>query len=143
MKRIQIQATSERGQSMIEMAVAFVVLLILIAGVTDLGRAFFTYMALRDAAQEGAAYGSMNPTDTVGIVERVRHSSSDPVDLMSADVSVGVTVVGSACSGNGIRVTVSYDDFPMIMPFFATFMGVNSIDLSAFVVDEILTPKCP
>ncbi len=44
-----------------------VILLFLVGGIVDLGRGFFTYMALRDAVQEGALYGSINPTLTTEI----------------------------------------------------------------------------
>jgi Flp pilus assembly protein TadG len=47
----------ENGQSMVEFAFGMVILMIILVGIVDLGRAFFTFMALRDAAQEGAVYG--------------------------------------------------------------------------------------
>ncbi|MFC1879838.1 TadE/TadG family type IV pilus assembly protein, partial [Chloroflexota bacterium] len=59
--------SGQDGQSLVEFAVALVFLLLLIAGIVDVSRALFTYMALRDAAQEGALYGSTNPLDTGGI----------------------------------------------------------------------------
>jgi len=52
----------QKGQSMVELSIAFIVLLMLLAGVIDMGRAFFTYSALQDAAQEGAAYASTQST---------------------------------------------------------------------------------
>lgn len=53
----------EQGQSLVELALSLVLLLTLLAGLVDFGRAFFTYVALRDAAQEGAAYASViNPS---------------------------------------------------------------------------------
>jgi Flp pilus assembly protein TadG len=52
---------SERGQSLVELTLTFMILLVLLGGVLDLGRALFTFVALRDAAQEGAVYGSIQP----------------------------------------------------------------------------------
>ena len=49
---------NENGQSLVEFGVSVVILLILSAGVVDAGRAFFVYMAMRDAVQEGALFGS-------------------------------------------------------------------------------------
>lgn len=49
----------EQGQSLIELSLSLVMLLILLAGLVDLGRGFFTYITLRDAAQEGASYASV------------------------------------------------------------------------------------
>ena len=50
---------------MIELALSFTVLLFLLMGVIDLGRAFFALSAMRDAAQEGAVYGSLSPVDII------------------------------------------------------------------------------
>jgi hypothetical protein len=62
----------EKGQSLLELAVSLVVLLILLAGVVDFGRIAFYYIALRDAAQEGASYGSIFPNDNYQIFERTK-----------------------------------------------------------------------
>ena len=55
MKNALNYSDSEKGQSMVELAVSVVVLLILLAGVVDLGRLAFYYITLRDAAQEAAS----------------------------------------------------------------------------------------
>ncbi len=54
---------SERGQSLVEFSLGMVVLLVLVVGITDTARAMFTYLSMRDAAQEGALFGSVNPVD--------------------------------------------------------------------------------
>ena len=50
---------SEKGQSLIELAFGIVVLLILLAGIVDIGRLLFFYISMRDAAQEGAVFGQI------------------------------------------------------------------------------------
>src|SRR5512135_3673178 len=72
MKKVRIFKSSERGQSLVELAAGLLVLLILVMGIIDLGRALFYYTTLRDAAQEGAVYGAINPQDCYGIVARAR-----------------------------------------------------------------------
>ncbi len=146
MKKQISPKTQERGQSMVELALAFVILLMMIAGVTDLGRAFFTYMALRDAAQEGAAFGSLYPTNTAGIVDRVEGSaggSTHPIDFNDENIDIHSEVIGPACLGGGIKVTVEYNAFQFIMPVWSLWFPQNSIDLSASMTDEILNPPCP
>ena len=59
MKDNQENDRRERGQSLVELAISMTVLLILLAGLVDLGRGFFTFITLRDAAQEGASYASV------------------------------------------------------------------------------------
>jgi len=132
----------EKGQSLVELALTLLIILTLLAGAVDFGMAFFSYVALRDAAQEGALYGSLYPTDTNGISNRVRQSSSAPVNL--SDISK-VTVSLSPppyCRNEPITVTVRYD-YQLSMPFIGAILGVNTIQLSAAVTDTILNPKCP
>jgi len=131
---------SERGQSLVEMAMSLVILLLLVGGVVDLGRAFFTFMALRDSVQEGALYGSINPTLTQEIKNHVLNSSNMVPDMIAGD-DITVTVVGAPCTGNGIRVTATYPDFPITMPFMGAIVG-QTILISATVTDTILSPGC-
>jgi Flp pilus assembly protein TadG len=145
---------SERGQSLVELAVSLLVLLYLLSGAVEFGLAFFQYVQLRDAAQEGALYGSMNPHDQTSIVNRVRNASYSPIDLRQADSSLPgyVTVnvkakdkdsgadipVTGACEGDGVEVTVKFDH-KVFMPFMSKFIG-STITLNATVTDTILTP---
>jgi Flp pilus assembly protein TadG len=131
----------ERGQSLVEMAIALVILLLLVGGIVDLGRAFFTFMALRDAVQEGALYGSVNPTLTTEIKNHVLSSSDMIPDLIGSD-DITVSVIGTACTGNGIQVTATYSDFPITMPFMGTVLGGQTISISATITDTILSPGC-
>ena len=138
---------SQRGQSLVEFSVSMVFVLVLLAGLVDIGRGMFAYMALRDAAQEGAAYGSLNPSMTSAIEDRVVGSSTMLQSLRdeygeSAPVDIQVNYMGSLCTGNGIEVTVTYDDFPVTMPLVGLFLGSQSVDISASAANTILTPKC-
>lgn len=54
-------AGGSHGQALVEMAISFIILILILSGVVDLGRAFFTYVALQNAAGEGAYYGSAFP----------------------------------------------------------------------------------
>jgi Flp pilus assembly protein TadG len=145
MSNHQNPARNEKGQSLVEFAFSLVVLLLLVAGVVDLGRALYTYMGLRDAAQEGALYGSTNPTLNSEIESRVRNSSNLLQDISAdanANTSVQVTVLGSACTNNAINVRVSYTNFPITMPFLGTIIGSQTVGISADVTDTILSPSC-
>ena len=137
--------THERGQSLTELAVMMTFLLVLLAGTVDLGRAFFTYITLRDAAQEGALCGSVGAEDCPDIDYRVRHSSKQNwVSLNDPGlVEVVDTLPADACAGDEVRVTVSYNDFPLTMPFLGALVGTQSVDISASVADTVLTPTCP
>lgn len=140
---------SETGQSFTEMAISLVFILILLAGIVDLGRMFFVFISLRDAAQEGAVYGSFCPADVAGIQARARSASTNPVNLYdTANIAVVITPdcsdVANAAScntGDGLTVTVISPNFRLTMPFLG---GVN-IPLNGRVTDTILTNAyaCP
>ncbi len=76
---------SERGQSFVEFSIVVVFLVTLVAGVADLGRAFFSYLSLQDAAQEGATYASAYPTwcyrTNIRVRDTIRNFSSLTVKI--------------------------------------------------------------
>jgi len=140
---------SERGQSLVELAISIFILVYLLAGAVEFGLAFFQYVQLRDAAQEGALYGSLNPPTSAGdtakidtIKDRAKNASSSPIDL-AGDPSVTVDVLvtdGQYCEGGSLQVTVSYPH-QVFMPFMSQFIG-STVDLNAVVTDTILSPIC-
>jgi Flp pilus assembly protein TadG len=139
------KTAGERGQSMVELAISLVILLLLLTVIVDGARILFTYMALRDAAQEGSLYGSIEPDDSNGITARVRNAS-DMVRGFGAGpigVQVQVTYSGAHCAGNTISVKVTYATFPLTMPLIGAFIGSQTVPISATANDAILRPGCP
>jgi hypothetical protein len=137
------KSTSRRGQSLLEFSLTLTVMILLLAGIVDFGRAFFILVELRDAAQEGALYGSFNPTDSTGIIERTKTAAYTPVDLVNdPDVSIPAPIIhGGACEGGSIEVQVLYT-FHISMPFLTGIIGSQTIPLRASVTDTILYPYC-
>lgn len=145
MQREKNQPKIERGQSMVELALAISVLMILLAGTIDLGHAFYVWLAMRDAAQEGASYGSIKPMDSSGILKRIQDNYTQVITDPSAIVSVSVTYAGAKCLSNNpstITVVVNYQNFPITMPLLGFFIG-DSIPIHATINDSIIAPKCP
>lgn len=132
----------ERGQSLTETAISFVILMLVLAVGVDLGRMYFSLISLREAAEEGALYGSFNPTDTSGIIARVRSSSNTPVNLAdTATVTVSVSTPTGACAGNRLIVTVTHQ-FRLTMPFVGAIIGTQNLSLPASSSSTILRPTC-
>jgi hypothetical protein len=50
-----------RGQSLVEFALVLPILLLLLAGAIDLGRAYFSAISLENAVKEGAFFGARDP----------------------------------------------------------------------------------
>jgi Flp pilus assembly protein TadG len=164
MKQKTLFTSREHGQSLVEFAISLTILLILVAGIFDAARALFTYLSLRDAAQEGALYASINPTDTDEIVARACQASDvlnnlgancheeacDANDQYCVDIDVNLT--GLACMGatngvaHGVEVVVNYPNYPLTMPLIGQLIGregTYTVPISASVIDTIITPTCP
>jgi hypothetical protein len=153
-KQFSSPKKSERGQSLSEFAISLVFLLTLLSGVVDLGRAFFAYIIIRDAAQEGAVYGSIVSKEDLNafksaVADRVEAAYLDPSNPSEVPIDINVMnvqtdIIGAACAapGNGVRVTVDYS-LPVTMPFLGAVIGSQDIQLSTSVEDSILSPICP
>lgn len=148
---------SARGQSLVELAVSLPVLVLLLLGTVDFGMAIFSYSILRDAAQEGAFYGSFDPANEDEIESRARNISprgdervfSSPVNLRDETlIKVSVEPIGEPCQGvsngaaNSLRVNVSYE-YPILMPFAGQVIGRPTILLTGTATSVILQPACP
>ncbi len=53
----------ERGQSMVEMALAFPILLLVLAGTLEVGKYFNDYLTILDATREAARYAADSGLD--------------------------------------------------------------------------------
>jgi hypothetical protein len=153
---------SEKGQSLVELALSLTFILILLAGTVYFGIGLFYYIAMRDAVQEGAVYASMNPPASSGscpgtgdpafeeLCDRVKTTSggSGLVQVLYDSVStdVDVTLSGAACEGNTVTVDFTHEYSLAWLPigsFIEPFIGSNSIMLRATVTNVILSPPCP
>ena len=134
----------EKGQSLVEFAFGVVVLVILVAGIFDLGRALFTYMAMRDAAQEGALWASVNAntSNLSTAVENRVLNASDTISSLQSDLVISVNINSQACGGNAVTVHVSYPNYPLTMPFMGAIIGSQTVPIHASVTDTILRPAC-
>jgi Flp pilus assembly protein TadG len=129
-------AKPREGQSLVELALAVPLLLLIMLGTIDIGRAFFDYVDMRNAAREGASYYAKNPTDSAGAVLRVKNHG------VPSDVAVSVVCENGSCTtinGTGrVRVTVSRTFKPVTTGFLSTF-GLGSFNLSASATMRVMT----
>lgn len=142
------QRWSENGQSLVELALIITFLLILVAGLVDLGRMIFTYLTMRDAAQEGAVYGSIEPNQCTDIENRVLDNLPAYQVFTSADIAIDFNGTNpcpydNVSNGSIITVTVS-SNFDISMPFLGAILKTNTVPLSASISDTVLcSPSCP
>jgi Flp pilus assembly protein TadG len=144
MKRVIQPKQKERGQSMVELALTITILMVLLAGTIDLGRALFVWLGMRDAAQEGASYASIKPTDDIGIRARMKFNYDQVIRDPDAIVNVAIDFSGPKClSANQTQITVKieYKNFKLTTPFLGTFID-NEIPIRATINDSVISPMC-
>jgi Flp pilus assembly protein TadG len=142
------------GQSLVELAISLMIIMLLVLGAVETGMAIFQYVTISDAAQEGANYASVHPggdsssnaseiqnrNDTQ---KRVIATASDVVQLTASNIFIKVN--GAACEGstggvpNSIEVKVEFDH-KIIFPLYP---GSAPIKLRAQATNTILSPMCP
>jgi len=133
------------GQSLVEMAFAMTILIILLAGLVDMGRAWYIFTGIQDAAGEGAAYGLIKPTwhdnsdnaDPNNITYRaLNEAKGNQINWDAATVTVDAPF---PTPGNLITVTVAYE-FGLIMPISQLLAGRKTLTITAKAIQIIVSP---
>jgi Flp pilus assembly protein TadG len=130
---------SERGANLLEMAIVTPVLLLLLAGVVDLGRAFYSYIVIANAAREGARVASRLPCYQDSSAQRaalrneiisaaLQEAANSGIQLYPGNVMIDPDPLSRcAGSGNPISVTVSYQHHTWLM----SITGIGNFVLSS------------
>jgi hypothetical protein len=108
----------QRGQGLVEFALAFPVFLLIVLGIFEFGRLFVTYISVYAAAREGARYGAAVDNLCNGQIE----TQAERAGFLAGDLNVTTTyerfdkelkLVGNTCdaslinAGDRVVVTVS------------------------------------
>ena len=139
---------AERGQSLIELALAIPMLVVIVVGVLDLGRMYFTVIIINNAAREGARYLIQHPDDgnitdnctfyngaysgtRCAAIREAEYSTPKIVDLNPDNITIPLCdddlVPGVCDTEEPIRVTVTYDFNPILWP--GTFTFQRSVEM--------------
>jgi len=144
----KLSKPKEQGQSLVELAISLFLLLILLAGIVDLGRALIIQFVLKDAAEEGVVYGTAYPSNCAQILSRissnidtqfVKETVSPVIEIRDGGGTYHPCPYSSATGGQTIRVTIPYS-FKVTMPFLGTFVGGQTIPLQVTATGVVLRP---
>lgn len=138
----------QRGQAMAETAIVLVFLLLLLSVVVDAGRIMFTWLAMQNAAAEGAYYattfrhvGTTNGTDPDTIAYRAQNESpSVLLDWNKPGTTIAVTYLptrSTQLAGDFVTVTVTYP-FEMVGPLPGLLGFPENIPISASATQVVL-----
>jgi Flp pilus assembly protein TadG len=120
----------------VEFALVLPLLILLLGGVLELGRLFFAYVAVTDAAAEGATYASIYPSSSIGeITDRAQTATGGLVQL---DPSMIRVERPSLTAGSPITVTVTYP-FRLVTPLLGDLIPGRTIPLQATTVGVVLS----
>lgn len=118
---------NRQGQSMVEFALILPLLVLMVAGIFDLGRAFFASITITNAAREGARYGTLNSDYITGVcTATMDEAQNSGIILNDSNITVSCgndyscpIAAGIGCPENqSIIVKVSYDYNEMLLTFF-------------------------
>ncbi|MFZ7943942.1 TadE/TadG family type IV pilus assembly protein [Neobacillus sp. 19] len=113
---------SEKGQSLVEFALILPLLVMLLFGIVDFGRAFHAYLTIDHAGREAARAASIGKDNDT--VEQIAKSRAKSINLEKyGNVVVSTT---DRTPGIDVKVTISYT-FSFITPVLSPLL--KTIDL--------------
>jgi Flp pilus assembly protein TadG len=115
------RAKVELGQDLVEFALVMLVLVPILLGIFDFGRAFYAYNTIANAAREGARYGSIHPGDTTGVVTAAQQSI--------VGLEPGCLAVAASFPGSTVRVEVTYNFYAITSFITQFFSGSDHLTL--------------
>ena len=140
--------SSERGQSVVELALILPVLLLLLASAIDLGRLYYSQITVNDAAREGALEAAHNPGSFLAntpcttankatnriMCRTLNEAKGGFITVAPADVTVtcstGTCPPVAPVLGDTVSVRV-VGHFSLLTPLLANFFGGQSITFSS------------
>jgi len=128
----------EQGQSLVEMALLFPLLIMLMMGLLDIGRAYYVLVALNDAASEGASYASIFPSDVGGVQSRTAEASGGLVTIAPGDVVVKYPA--TLRSGAPITVTIEHA-MVLYTPFVNGLVAGDGLTLQGQAAQPLITVR--
>lgn len=155
---------AEQGQSLVELAISMVVLVMVMSGLLDLGRLWFTYVALEDAVGEAALFLSIYPHCGVATDDdpfdntepdcedpnnawwRARNAAgNEMVDWNQIDEATDLVIkrpvdhLGNMLVdvGEMVSVEITYD-FWLITPVIPRYTAINPIPLTVRASQTII-----
>jgi len=125
---------TERGQTLVELALVLPVIILILFGTLEFGRLFHSYIVITNAAREGARLGAVGKSDEE-IVSRIREASP----LYQADSRLCVIRLepneSARSPGVPLTVEVAYD-VELVTPIFSSILP-NPVTLKSTAVMRV------
>lgn len=127
----------EHGAAAVEFALVLPLLLVLVLGIAEFGRAFNVQVSLSEAARQASRYAAVHciaPYDAAcdNAARDAGIAAAPSVPLTRADVSVAYPS-GNVCpTGSNVTVTINYTTtwmtgFPALVPGMSSGLGIRGL----------------
>ncbi|MEI7744494.1 MAG: TadE/TadG family type IV pilus assembly protein, partial [Chloroflexota bacterium] len=145
------------AQSLVEFTLVLPILLLIVLGALDLGRAYVMTISMQSAVKEGAMYGARNPVCDTPAADSACADPSNVAARVTRELgAIGSPVITSRCyvpatadfSGSGKSLATCSDGdlyrvsvtatFSLITPVISFLVG-NSFSLSADATSVVIT----
>jgi Flp pilus assembly protein TadG len=117
------------GQSLVELALMLPILVLLLVGVFDLGRAFHALITLNNAGREAARFGTLHRLDLAGMrAAAIQEAQNSGIVIVNGDIALTCPDAGTAapCARDTtIRVTITYLYDPILSFFFPSGVTIH------------------
>lgn len=94
---------SQKGQSLVEVALVLPVLVLLLFGIIDFARVFHVYLTMDHAGREAARAASIGKDNTTVINTAINGAST--IGLTTGHINVST---GARTSGSNVTITITY-----------------------------------
>lgn len=119
---------SEKGQSLVEFALVLPILLLLVFGIVEFGRAFNTYLIISNASREGARYAVVG-AENGEIIDAIEAKTSTLGS--SVDILISPEDKSSRTNGEPVDIKVSYS-LSLITPIVGPLISEdNSLNIES------------
>src|ERR1700731_148361 len=100
-----------RGQALIEMALITPLLLFILLGIVDLGRAYYQYTVMTNAVREGARYVAANWSNSPGGASATNsNAATAPFNPVQGRMQYVGNTAGMTFVNDGVHMQVIYYD---------------------------------
>jgi len=125
---------TERGQTLVELALILPIIILILFGTLEFGRIFHSYIVITNAAREGARLGALGKSDEE-IISRIREASP----LYQADTRLRIIRLepneSARNSGVPLTVEVAYD-VELVTPIISSILP-NPVTLKSTAVMRV------
>lgn len=125
------------GQSLVELALAMPVLLLILFGTVDMGRMFFDYIEMRNAAREAAGHLARKPYEPAVARDRAfAHGVPNGASVTVSCSGAGCTVPGQPGEAQAV-ITSTFT--PVATGFLNSYFGIGTVSLRTEAAMRVLS----